>query len=372
MNINIRPISWLQNFETTKIQNTKTVSYNNLSPLKQDTVTFGVGEKSLKNAERMSKQVGMNINAMLEKPFERFSLRLTKTFGKLVADERHPNRPIYAIKTRIKSPESIAEKGGARKCKDIPELTKYVQDLMGGRLVMRDCSQESFQQIIDILEDCVKKGIFNITEVESYFAEPELAYINEKMIKSLVKTCEDKIGPIKVNFTKHQAGYHAVHFTIRMPKDCDNAYAELQLMGVFEDAIKYAQDPAYKFEWGKGLPKKYNIIEKYLEPLISGDEQLVNAYKAYTRQVYIEQRLKEKTPLVGKYEGPDFLTWYYPKEMDYNFLYKEMKACDAAAEKAKLAREKAALTRKKTIAATKAATKDSAKNTTKKTQKPNQ
>ena len=354
MNITLTPMlsRFMPNYKQAEVKKEPIANnkYPNLAPLANDTVNFGVGAKALEEGNRLSVQMGKSINKILEEPFVTFQWRLEKMFEKLVATEKHPNRPIYRIDARIKSPESIAEKGGARDCKNIRELTKRIQDLMGGRLVMRDCSKKSMQEVLDVLEDAVKKGICNITEIECYYPEENLAYVTREMVTSLVKTCKEK-GPLRVEFTEHPAGYCAVHYTLRLPKDCDNAFAELQVMGVHEEAIKYAQDPAYKFEWGKGLPKKYKILEQYLAPLRSGDEELENAYKEYTRRVYIAQRLKEETPLVGKAPVPEFDKWYYPKEMDYNFLYAEMKKCDAAyaekaaANQAKL--EKAKLTKKR-------------------------
>ena len=276
----------------------------------------------------------MEINKALEKPFNKFVHRLHEAFGDLIASEKNPEGPIARISCRIKSPESIAEKGGSRECKNVIELTEKIQDLMGGRLEMRDSSRDSIQKVIDILEEMVKKGIFNITEIESYYAEPNLAYITNKMIKSLVKTCRSR-NNIRVVQTEHPAGYHGVHVTVRMPKDCDNAYAEIQIMDEYSALIKYANDPAYKVENNKGVQKKYSPVAKTLAPLKGEDSTLKNAFKEYTRQVYIQQR-KKKTREFGEEIKVDFLDipWYLPQNLDYKNLFKEMKACDVAAEKA--------------------------------------
>lgn len=339
-------IKRLNNNSNTNTQNYK----SNLTPLTQDTVSFQVGEKTLKDgAKRLSKKTGMEINKALEKPFNKFVHRLHDAFGDLIASEKNPEGPIARISCRIKSPESIAEKGGSRECKNVIELTEKIQDLMGGRLEMRDPSRDSIQKVIDILEEMVKKGIFNITEIESYYAEPNLAYITNKMIKSLVKTCRSR-NNIRVVQTEHPAGYHGVHVTVRMPKDCDNAYAEIQIMDEYSAMIKYANDPAYKVENNKGVQKKYAPVAKIFAPLKSDNETLKNAYKEYTRQAYIQQR-KKKPREFGEEIKPDFLDipWFLPQELDYKNIYKEMKKCDLAAEKAAKAAKAAKVSTKPVV-----------------------
>lgn len=306
--------------------------YPNLAPLACDTVSFGVGEKVLINGNRMRKQVGLDINKTLEKPFEIFERTLYEIFGDLIATSKHPDRPILMIKKRIKSPESIAEKGGARDCRNVEELTQKIQDLMGGRLVLRDTSKETLNEIISRLEKAVNRGLFNICEIENYFAEQRLAYVTPRQIEPLVKTAEKKIGTIRVTHEKHPAGYHAVHCTLRMPKTADNSFAELQIMGSDTDLLKEVEDLTYKIACNKPIQKKYRPLMKYLSQLQGEDTVLKNAFREYTKQAYMHQRRRKSIPFGEDTTLPAFLDipWYLPQNLDFKFLYQEMKKIDAA------------------------------------------
>ena len=312
--------------------------YPNLAPLACDTVSFGVGEKVL-TGKRMNKQVGLNINKALEKPFEIFERKLYEIFGDLIASAEHPDRPLLMIKTRIKSPESIAEKGGARGCRNVKELTEKIQDLMGGRLVLRDTSKEVMNEIISRLETAVNRGVFNIDEIENYFAEPRLAYVTAKQLEPLVKTIEKKIGTIRVVHERHPVGYTATHYTIRMPKTADDAYAELQIVGYDVDLLKDpVEDLLHKVSCNKAIQKKYHPLMKYLTPLQGEDTVLKNAHREHTRQAYIHQRRRKKVSFeeCQTKEIPDFLDipWYLPQELDFKFLYREaMKILEAEKQK---------------------------------------
>lgn len=336
MNLTITPNFLIQSLKKNiQYNDSNSNKYPNLAPLKYDTVSFGVGEKVLEaGAKRLPKKVGMDINKALEKPFAKFKWRLHEAFGDLIATEKCPELPLAGIESRIKSPESIAEKGGSRDCRNLVELTEKIQDLMGGRLEFRDVTKDAFQEVINRFEDLVKKGIFNITEIESYYAEPNLAYVSKRMLKSLVKTCQAR-NPIRVVETQHPAGYHGVHITVQLPKDCDNAFAEIQLIGKDSAALKYAQDPVYKFEQNKNVQKKYAPVLKILAPLKGDDETLKKAFKQYTRDAYIHQRRRKSVPFGEDIMPPEFLDipWFLPKDLDYKNIYEVMKKCDADAKK---------------------------------------
>ena len=341
MNLTITPSLFIRHNNNNIDTDKKFFTYKNVTGLQQDTVSFQGGEKVLKEgAKRLSKKTGIDINKMLEKPFKKFDHRLREAFGPLVATEKNPNLPIAKIETRIKSPESIAEKGGCRDAKNIVEVTEKIDDLMGGRLELRDVSRDSIQQILKIFEEQVNKGIYSIIEIESYYAEPNLAYVNDKMLSSLVKTCEKRLGAIPVKHKKHPSGYHGVHFTIRMPKDCDNAKAEIQLLGKDTAELKYANDPVYKVLCNKAIQKKYAPIAKILAPLKDEkNETLRNAFIDYTRQAYMYQRRRKSVPFGENIMPPEFLDipWFLPKELDYKNIYMEMKKIDEAAKKKALA-----------------------------------
>ena len=343
MNLTITPnlFRFVKNDAQLTQPQTKTSIYPNLAPLVKDTVSFGVGEKQLKAGQRLSKQFGMNMAITLEKPFTMFKNKLESAFSSMKSTENHPDRPIYKIKTRMKSPESIAEKGGARDVKNYTELTQKIQDMIGGRLIMRDTSKESINMVLKKFEDMVLKGELSITEIENFYGDQKLAYTTEKQLKPLIKACEKMIGPIRFSQEKHPMGYNAIHMTVKFPPSkYGETYAEIQIMGSDIAALKDVEDLTYKIRCGKAIQSKYKPMMKYLKPLQDGDDTLKNAFADYTRQAYLHQRRRKSITLkeLQERETPDFLPlpWYISnKELDFNFLYKKMKECEEAAAKAK-------------------------------------
>ncbi len=354
MNLTITPnlFRFVRNNQTTQ-QNPINNNYPNLAPLAQDTVSFGVGEKQLKAGTRLSKQFGMRMQSTLEEPFKMFTKKLESSFSSMIATSNHPDRPIYKIKTRIKSPESIAEKGGAREVKKFSELTEKIQDMIGGRLIMRDTSKENIETVLKKFEDMVLKGELSIVEIENFYGDQKLSYVTTKQLQPLKKACEKMVGPIRVVNEEHPMGYNAIHMTVKFPPTkYGESYAEIQIMGSDIAALKDVEDLTYKIRCNKAIQKKYTPMMKYLKPLQDGDDTLKNAFKEYTRNAYLHQRRRKSVTLkeLQERETPDFLAlpWYISnKELDFNFLYKKMKECDAAAEKVKAAAKKAAETKAK-------------------------
>ncbi len=340
MNLTITPNLFhlvRNNTQTNTQQNQINKKYPNLAPLAQDTVSFGVGEKQLKAGQRLSKRFGMEIASTLQRPFKMFTNKLESAFSTMKATDNHPDRPIYKIKTRIKSPESIAEKGGARDVKNFAELTQNIQDLIGGRLIMRDTSKESIETVLKKFEDMVLKGELSITEIENFYGTPKLAYATDKQLKPLINACEKMIGPIRYSNEKHPMGYNAIHMTVKFPPTkYGETYAEIQIMGSDIAALKDVEDLTYKIRCGKAIQSKYKPMMKYLKPLQDGDETLKNAFADYTRQAYTHQRRRKSVTLkeLNEQTAPEFLPlpWYISnKELDFNFLYTKMKECENTA-----------------------------------------
>ena len=126
MNLTITPhlFNLVRNNNKQEYSQISSNEYPNLAPLKQDTVSFGVGEKLLKTGTRLPKQFGITMAVLLEKPFKMFTNKLESSFSPMLATANHPDRPIYMIKTRIKSPESIAEKAEQEMLRTLRNLLK--------------------------------------------------------------------------------------------------------------------------------------------------------------------------------------------------------------------------------------------------------
>ena len=348
MNLTITPhlFNLVRNNNKQEYSQISSNKYPNLAPLKQDTVSFGVGEKLLKTGTRLPKQFGITMAVLLEKPFKMFTNKLESSFSPMLATANHPDRPIYMIKTRIKSPESIAEKGGARDVKNFTELTEKIQDMIGGRLIMRDTSKESIEAVLKKFEDMVLKGELSIVEIENFYGDSRFSYVTTKQLQPLKKACEKMVGPIRVVNEEHPMGYNAIHMTVKFPPTkYGESYAEIQIMGSDIADLKDVEDLTYKIRCNKAIQKKYTPMMKYLKPLQDGDDTLKNAFKEYTRNAYLHQRRRKSVTLkeLQERETPDFmaLPWYITnKELDFNFLFKKMKECDEAVKKTKAVKVK--------------------------------
>ena len=339
MNLTITPnlFNFKRQTNTPLINN----NYSNLKPLERDTVSFGVGAKQLKNKARLSKQMGMDVNKTLAKAFQMFQKKLESAFNSMKASDSYPDRPIYKIKARIKSPESIAEKGGAREIKNLAELSHQIQDIIGGRLILRDTSRQSIEAILKKLEEMVLKGELSIVEIENFYGDPRLSYVTSKQLQPLKKACEKMVGHIRVVSEEHDMGYSAIHLTVKFPPTkYGESYAEIQIMGADIAELKDVEDLTYKIRCGKPIQKKYMSMMKYLKPLQEeGNDVLKNAFKEYTRNAYLHQRKRKNVTLkeLQNRTEPDFLPlpWIIPnRELDFNFLYKKMKECEEIAAKA--------------------------------------
>jgi len=225
--------------------------YPNLAPLAQDTVSFTAKKqivekvtdfaelavkksKQVRKGQRLTVADANDVVKSLEPDKSKLEKTLQDIFGDLIADEKHPDRPIALIKVRIKDKYSVAEKGGGRDCRNKEEIIENVQDLIGGRLVLRDITKNTFKEILNRFETAVNDGLFNINEIENYYAEPHLSYVTEKMLSPLAKTIYKKIGAIKIKSESHPMGYNALHMTLRLPKNYKASYGGVQIMG--EDA----------------------------------------------------------------------------------------------------------------------------------------
>ena len=108
--------------------------------------------KDLRKGDRLTVAEADEVVKGLKPDKTKLEKKPQEIFGDLIADEKHPDRPISVIKVRIKDKYSVAEKGGGRDCRDKEEIVERVQDLVGGRLVLRDNTKQTFAEILKRFE----------------------------------------------------------------------------------------------------------------------------------------------------------------------------------------------------------------------------
>lgn len=385
------------------------INSSNLAPLARDTVSFsGNKAKVVKNAVgavadtvnglRADKVVegriddfNFQIACELERdavvPMGYFQNVMNKYFKKYVSVENGDDRIIQALQFRIKSAEHIDEKlnsvgfkakknaeeeGGDiviyRGKKDAAQL---LDDIIGGRIVLRDSSKKSVKKVLQILGQIVKDGKFKVKEVESFrpmitsvpewvqrgyqkdlgiklddkkikmMARPEFFnYADGKDFAEFVETCRGTYPNISSNSGKNLPnGYQAIHVNFILP---DGSTGELQIMGRDIEYVKdLIEDAVYKKKCNKKVA--YEPLDKRLAPLADKNEtELQNKHVEYTRWMYIGERLKAPESFTHKARDRYLSA---PKEilargLGYNQLAPLCRAAKNAAKAEKAAKAK--------------------------------
>lgn len=271
----------------------------------------------------------------LQKELEKF---FTKYFAPLIADEKHPDRPIYTIKGRVKSVDSIVEKSEGLGLSSMAEVFSSMTDLNGIKIEMRDGSPKSIKAILKFFSDAVDNGFLIPVQVENkrpiaakelkgldaskwdYFA-PEVL---EDFVKGMEKSCGEKIEFNPHDYTK--ANYTAVHFLFRLPgqKRC----FEVQLMGKDVAAYKDFDDIIYKCLGNKNVSAKYKKIKNIIEELKQPEKkEILDNFNKQRQDTFLFQR--EKEPTLYQRSKTSFLPLKYdiPEKYDINKLYELYLEC---------------------------------------------
>ena len=333
-------------------QNTRSFGLVMSKPLSRDTVSFTSTPKAMKSRKNaITMQLAKVIHEEAVKATEYMDAKLRPYIQDLEATTFKPKNPIERISSRAKASTSIIEKATTRDWINKDEIKRYMTDLAGVRIVMRDASREQVDRVIDRLRQAVTEGGVNILEIENKRPLPiynqlgsivkSYDYASPLALIKLQRAASMRLGrEIKLIDENTESNYMAIHILMELP---NGITGEIQIMGHDVAALKDLEDLCYKVKNDKDIDKKYASIEKFLLPL--KDEKnsiLIAEQEKYTQAAYIYQRELEprahKSRKKEKFlEAPATL----PKEFDFNYIYKQKLACDAAAAKsARKAKEK--------------------------------
>lgn len=416
MNLSITP----QFTQAKNIQNQKSQGFNilafpafrqnlpansNLAPLARDTISFSGKQKVLNeavgavvetvNGLRANKVAGgriddfnykmaLELERSAEVPMGYFQNVMNKYFKKFVSTENGDDRIIQNLGFRIKTAEHIDEKlnsvGFRAKQKAIEkgeDLVFYtnkkdaaalIDDIIGGRIVLRDSSRKSVKKVLQILGQIVKDGKFKVKEIESFrplissvpewvqkgyqkdlgikldekkikaMTRPDFFnYADNKDITELADICRKKYPDLHVNSGKDLPnGYQAIHVNIILP---DGSKGEIQIMGRdIENFKDLLEDAVYKKKCNKKVD--YAPLDERLQPLADKNEEALQiAHTDYTRWTYIGERLKAVESFAHK-PREKFLT--APKSIkDRGLGYNQILPLARAAKAEKKAQEAA-------------------------------
>lgn len=322
---------------------------SNLAPLARDTVSFGAlrGDKILNPNAFISDTKGV-LNVEMACSLERnahtaiqyLENTLQRYLGKLISSNES-DRPIQALQFRVKEGKEIFKKGVATSDKKdvtiecLDDLKGLVEDIIGGRIIIRDDSKAAVKKVLGALGKAVQDGKLHITQIENY--RPIIDDVPEDIVRRYRKDLGIDLSPKQLkemqkrgffdyaapsdmnefkricrtrcrelDFQEHDlpSGYQAIHLRVSLP----NGYTgEIQLMGRDVERFKDIEDVYYKAKCGKLDADKYPETSKRLASLAPLKPQRgkeiteaerrewefrQDAMQDYTYWSYIAQRLK--------------------------------------------------------------------------------
>lgn len=343
-------------------QNTHLYGLVMSKPINRDTVSFKATPKAMqsrKNAITMS--LAKRIHEEAAEATKFMEAKLRPYLYDLEATTFAPNNPIEVISTRAKSAVSIVEKAVTRGWINREEIKRGMTDLAGMKIIMRDASRENVNKIIERLVTAVTESGAKIVEIENKRPLPiydqygnilkSYDYASPMALIKLQRAASKLLGrEIKLTDENTPSNYMAIHTLIELP---NGITGELQIMGHDVAALKELEDLCYKIKNGKNIDKKYAPIEKTLAALKDEENVLLRAeHDKYTQEAYLFQRnIEPRAHKSRKKEKFLAAPATLPKDYDFNNIYIQKQACDAAAlQSAKNAEEtaKAVKTVKKT------------------------
>ncbi len=330
--------------------NASNVSYPNLKPLTNDTVSFSAKTRFIidtaDEAQSLAKtkvlrywdhnaanfEEIIKVAESFEEPLNKFIRTLKREMKSLIATDAHPDNPILpgtaGIKGRVKKPRSIAEKANSRKLFTAEEIEK-MGDVGGARIVMRTLSQDDTALIFNALKNMVKKGV-KITEVENYRLNPKDSYISQRTLDDFEAYCQKYGQYPEIKNKPLPNAYTAIHLSVELP---DGKVIELQIMGKDMEQVKEVEDFFYKWRCEKDFDPKYRPIQKVFEEHMPKlDDFQKETLERYIKDSYIHALSIPETSAKRKpnFEKDYFLSFPYslPQELSYVNIHRMMEQCN--------------------------------------------
>ena len=255
---------------------------------------------------------------------------------------------------RLKGIFSLQLKTASLEIGNLPnsEILKVVNDVSGFCFILEN--NESFELLVNFLNDMIKHGEINPIEVEYHRLPPtykrskidrEYSWLNQTFLQKLKNTIYDVKNPTYQLWKEvdSRSGYSGLHMVI---KNSDGTKSEIQIMTRAMADLKHYENLYYKSRNGKPLDPKYSMLEPVLKPIkpvdlenLTEEEKFMQkALTKYTQEAYTERLskpYKENLPFL-KVADAKSLT-LKEKELlepyDFNKIKLLVDACDAYAKK---------------------------------------
>lgn len=242
------------------------------------------------------------------------------------------------------------EKGVYLSTKNMFGIKHYVNDMIGGRIILNDGKTQTVQKVLDEIKHASDDGRLKITSVENIVPnidDKELKhyeYLPEKNIKAFAdrtsarydkKNSKSGYMAIHINFELSDERFYNKFGKTKEDKNIFNGYkGEIQIIDANIETLKEVEDFCYKLKDKKKVPAdEYDIFKdyftKYYDKLNDSEKE---AFENYTSSLYLAQRKKsinnekkntqfDSIKKLG-YEG------CFDKELDFRELKKLKEACD--------------------------------------------
>ncbi len=201
---------------------------------------------------------------------------------------------------------------------DLQKIRDDIQDTIGARIVMDDCSELATDKVVYDLINAIDEGKIEVLSLENYCGDGLKPYFSSTQIKKIRMHCRAKgydpvITSVVNRSTTAKMDYEAVfnskdalkpsgYTTAQLNiKHKNGAISELQIRGKAINELAESEHIIYDFKEGKDLigenPQKSKLlgdVEKAVADIYkAGNENKQKAYSAYLTQCYEYARKSE-------------------------------------------------------------------------------
>lgn len=282
---------------------------------------------SVKDAKFMSRVKDMD--KVFEKHYRRlesFDKQIKKAQESLnltpeqIAEGKKP-RTQEQVNTEIERLQKL--KGEA--LKDLQKIRDDIQDTIGARIVMDDCSDEATDRIVYDLINAIDKGEIEVLSLENYCGDGLRPYFSSKQIKKIRQHCRAQgYEPVITSVVNKKPGSNMDYDKMFNPKNAlkpsgyttaqlnvkhkNGAISELQVRGKVINELAESEHIIYDLKEGKDLiggnPQKQELLgdlPKIIENIYKEkDNPLQNTLSQYLTECYTYARKTELGESVPK------------------------------------------------------------------------
>lgn len=217
--------------------------------------------------------------------------RRAQIFDSIKAKLEDSNDSTHHLGTRYIDPTTV--KG----------IKHYANDIVGGRIIMREAGPAYMGVVLDALKQAVDDGMLKINSIENNVPDPakipkgrrveDYLYATNKQLKTLANAADAELIE-----NKSKSGYLSVHLNITLSDELLEKYngvfngfdGEIQIIGQDVLNLKHVEDMCYKLKDNKNaIHEDYKPFKDYFAKYYQG-EQVQKAFDDYTYALYLSQR----------------------------------------------------------------------------------